>query len=361
LLAKKQVRLFDSSPLPRPISARRARFDTPLARPRARFDIACGIAIVGTLASLACACGDGGDNGNQLVSPAAEAGVPAQMGGGQNPPALPGQQPGGTGGNNPTGGTAGGTGGTGGGMMVPTGPVDLGQDSQGDTFFRADTLVLKAPNLFATLLIIRTDVTADGQAALNATLTGDEDKDGFVDMSLMLRFLKTTNPKGANGQVTPGGAFCPLPISADAACSPDKTFPFQTPSVAYENGTQPCTLTGTSESAPAPCFSTTPASLTMQLPILGAVPLQDAQVVGTWEGANIGNGFVRGFLPKTVAMATKLGEGLPPFLVLAGIQAGAPLTNFLNDSQLQKNARGEDGWWFLMSYTAKPAKFNPGP
>jgi hypothetical protein len=99
----------------------------------------------------------------------------------------------------------------------------------------------------------------------------------------------------------------------------------------------------------------------MQLPILGAVPLQDGQIVGTWDGANISNGLVRGFLPKTVGAATKLGEGLPAFLVLAGIQAGAPLSNFLEDAQLQKNARGEDGWWFLLSYTAKAAKFKPGP
>jgi hypothetical protein len=56
-----------------------------------------------------------------------------------------------------------------------------------------------------------------------------------------------------------------------------------------------------------------------------------------------------------------LGEGLPSFLVLAGIQAGAPLTNFLSDAQLQKNAHGEDGWWFLLTFTAKAAKFKAAP
>jgi hypothetical protein len=254
-----------------------------------------------------------------------------------------------------------GTGGTDAGSTQPTGPVDLGQNSQGDTFLRADTLQLKAPNLYATLLILRADVTADGQNALNAALTGDDDKDGHVDMSMLLRFLKTANPKGGNGHVTPGGALCPFPLSPDAACGPEATFPFQTPPLEYANSTQPCALNGTMESAAAPCFATTPASLTMQLPILGAVPLQDGQIVGTWDGANVSGGFVRGFLPKTVAAATKLGEGLPEFLVLAGIQAGAPLTNFLDDAQLQKNARGEDGWWFLMNFTAKAATFKPGP
>lgn len=87
--------------------------------------------------------------------------------------------------------------------------------------------------------------------------------------------------------------------------------------------------------------------------------MQDGQVIGTWDGQNISSGRVRGFLPKTVAAVTKLGEGLPPAFALLGVKAGAPLTNFLSDRELQKNARGEDGWWFLVNYTAKPAKFDP--
>jgi hypothetical protein len=325
------------------------------------FGIAFGIAI---LCSSLCACGDSSDDkNNQLVGggSATDGGATGsiQPGNGQQNPPANNMQPAGTGGTNPP--VVSGTTADAGTTPVPTGPVDLGQDSAGDTFLRADTLLLKAPNLYATLIILRTDVTADGQNALNTALTTDGDSDGFVDMSMLLRFLKTNDPKSANGMVTPGGAMCPLPLGPGAACSPDKTFPFQAPPLSYANATQPCTLVGAQESAPAPCFATTPASLTMQLPILGAVPLQDGQIVGTWDGANISNGFVRGFLPKTVAAATKLGAGLPEFLVLAGIKEGAPLSNFLADAQLQKNARGEDGWWFLLSYTAKAAKFNPGP
>jgi hypothetical protein len=317
--------------------------------------------------ALLFACGGDADMNQPLVGAGTGADAGAQTGGqqgggAQNPMGGGTQQPGGTTAGTSTnpatmgGGTTAGT-----APAVPPGPVDLGQHSEGDTFYRADTLVLKSPNLYATLLILRADVTADGQNALNTALTADGDADGFVDMSMLLRFLKTANPKGANGQVTPGGALCPMPLGPEAACGPEATFPFQTPALEYANATSACALAGTQESAPAPCFVTTPASLTMQLPILGAVPLQDGQIVGSWDGANIGNGFVRGFLPKTVAAATKLGEGLPEFLVLAGIKAGAPLSNFLSDAQLQKNARGEDGWWFLMSYTAKAAKFNPGP
>lgn len=330
------------------------------------------IAITYTLLS-ACGGGDDGTVQNMNTMPGADGGAPivSQPGGGNTTnPLGSGMQPanpGGTMGASMGGGTPGGTNtgtpdaGMSTGTPMPTGPVDLGQNSQGDTFFRADTLLLKSPNLYATLLILRTDVTADGQNALNAALVGDDDKDGFVDMSLLLRFLNTKDPKTGSGQVTPGGALCAAPLAAEPACGPEATFPFQTPPVMFANATQACGLTGAMESAPAPCFHTTPASLTMQLPILGAVPLQDGEIIGTWDGANISNGYVRGFLPKTVAMATKLGDGLPEFLVLAGIQKGAPLSNFLNDNQLTKNARGEDGWWFLLSYTAKPAKFTPKP
>jgi len=201
-------------------------------------------------------------------------------------------------------------------------------------------------------------VTVDGQNALNTALTTDEDADDFIDMSMLMRFLKTSDPKTGSGKVTPGGALCQVPLP-DAPCGPDKTFPFQSPPLEYANATQPCALAGTQEMAPPPCFSTTPASLTMQLPILGAVPLQDGQLVGSWDGESIKNGFVRGFLPKTVAAATKLGAGVPPILAVFNIKMGTPLINFFSEAQIGQNAKGEAGWWVLMSYTAKPAKFDP--
>jgi hypothetical protein len=245
-------------------------------------------------------------------------------------------------------------------QAVDTGPPDLGENSGGDSFFRTDTLVLKSPNLYAKVLIVTAQVTADAQNALNDSLTMDGDADGFVDLSLLLRFIGSVEPQTATiGQLTPGGARCPLPLAYESACGPEETFPFQRPAVMFANGFEACALDGTMQSAPPPCFATTPASLTMQLPILGAVPLQDGQVVGTWESANIQNGWVRGFLPKAIAKATKLGDGLPSWLALAGVKAGAPLTDFLSESEIQTNSQGEEGWWFLMSFTAKAAAFNP--
>lgn len=314
------------------------------------------------LASMTCAaaiaCGGAGDDdpngmpgapdGGQMVASDSGSPMGGQVGGGQT---GGGQTGGGQTGGGQTGGGDAGT------PVVDAGPVDLGEDSKGDTFFRADTLVLRAPNVYATLLF-KIDVTTDANNSANTVLTTDENADGFVDMSLLLRFLKTSDPKGANGNVTTGGAMCQMPLGPDKPCGPDKTFPFQA-ALTHTNSTQACVLTGTQEMAAAPCFSTAPASLTLQLPILGAVPLQDGQIIGTWEGANISNGRVRGFLPKTVAKATKLGEGVPPILAPFGIKTGAELAALFSDAQLQKNDKGEDGWWILMNYTAKPASFDP--
>jgi hypothetical protein len=312
----------------------------------------------------AVACGGADDGGERNVSPG------VQPDAGQNTPpqsndsgAQQGGQPGQTSMGGQGGTMSGGGTGNDAGTTVPSadaGMPDLGANSQGDTFLRADTLVLKAPNMYVQVpLLGAQDVTMDGQNALNTALTSDDDSNDFIDMSMLLRFLKTSDPKVGSGQVTPGGAVCQWPIGPDMKCGPDKTFPFQTPALEHANAGQTCTLTGTQESVPAPCFTTTPASLTMQLPILGAVPLQDGQIVGSWDGANIKSGFVRGFLPKTVAAQTKLGAGVPPLLAVFNIKMGTPLINFFSEAQIGQNAKGEAGWWVVMSYTAKPVKFDP--
>ncbi|HEX6240901.1 MAG TPA: hypothetical protein VFZ61_08405, partial [Polyangiales bacterium] len=242
---------------------------------------------------------------------------------------------------------------------VDAGPPDLGENSQGDTFFRVDTLVLKAPNMFVKVpLLGPQNVTMDGQTELDKALTMDVDGDGFVDLSSLIRFFKTSDPKAGNGTTTAGGGMCQMPVGGDKPCGPDKTFAFQ-PAVGYSNNQQGCVLAGTQEMAAGPCFITELSSLTMELPILGAVPLQDGQIVGTWEGANISNGLVRGFLTKKTAEATKLGEGVPSILALVGVKMGTPLVEFFSATEMGKNSKGEDGWWILMSYTAKPTVFDP--
>jgi hypothetical protein len=79
-------------------------------------------------------------------------------------------------------------------------------------------------------------------------------------------------------------------------------------------------------------------------------------VIGSWQEGSIVNGRVRGFLSKSVAANTKLQQGIAGFEAF-GLSQGAPVVDFLPDAEVVKNSRGEDGWWFVISYTARPAMF----
>jgi hypothetical protein len=241
--------------------------------------------------------------------------------------------------------------------QVDAGPPDLGMNSQGDTFFRADTLVLKQPNLYAALFL---NVTGDVQGIVNEGLTKDVDNDRVVDLSLLIRFLKTSDPKAANSEITIGGGRCPFPAAPDVACGPEPVFPFQSPGVSYTNG-QNCMLMETTEVAAGACFASALTSLAVNMPLLGPVPLQDGQVVGSWQDGGIVGGRVRGFLSKAVATTTKLPTDLSaiPEIYRLLLTAGGPIIDHLSNNEVSKNARGEEGWWFVFEFTAKPAKFNP--
>lgn len=256
-------------------------------------------------------------------------------------------------GSTPSAGSDGGT-----GTAQDSGMPDFGMNSESDTFFRAGTMVLKAPGLYAKPFGIEQSLNRLPQDTVDKALTSDEDADGFVDLSLLVRFLKTANPEAKNGMTAPGGGLCPFPVSESSACGPDPTFPFQSPPLAYTNG-QDCQLEGTSEVASGACFVTAKGALTMNLSVLGPVPLQDAQVIGTWEGTGISNGRVRGFLPKSVAQTTRIADPAPKYLRDLSIKGGTPLTDFLSDKQLGKDSKGVDGWWFLFNFGAEPAKFDP--
>jgi hypothetical protein len=245
--------------------------------------------------------------------------------------------------------------------QVDAGPPDLGMNSQGDTFFRADTLALKQPQLVVNVPFLGCQsVTSDVQAIVNDGLAKDNDNDLVVDLSLLIRFLKTTDPKATNGEITIGGGRCPFPATPDGACGPEPIFPFQSPGVAYTNG-QNCMLLETTEVSAGACFASALTSLAVNMPLLGPVPLQDGQVTGTWQDGSIVNGHVRGFLSKAVAMTTKLPTDLSaiPIEYRLVLTAGGPIIDHLCATELSKNARGEDGWWFVFDFAAKPAKFKP--
>lgn len=255
-------------------------------------------------------------------------------------------------------------------------PSDIGvEPSADDHFFRVDRFVLKAPGVVLRPAGIEVPVTGQAQTGITDALVSDIDPDnnndgmadegdgdGFVDLSLLVRFLGTDSPASEAGRTTFGGGACPHPYAPELACGPSPELPFQAKTSSYENGTD-CQLDGTSHVAEGPCFITQKAGIMLTLPLLGDIPLEEGQVVGAWvdeEQGGIESGAIRGFLPESAAQSTKLGAELPPLAVSLGIKAGTPLAAFLPKGQRTANSAGTQGWWFHIEFSAKPALFDEG-
>jgi hypothetical protein len=264
----------------------------------------------------------------------------------------------------PTNGGAGtngaGSNGDDGGVAGPgTGGPELSPD---DTMFRATSLKMLAPDLITKPLGFEgPSIRAGIQTAINDSLVKDvepENGDGFVDLSVIVRFLGDFSTTLQTGHVSMGGALCPFPYDATQVCGPAKTGPFDAP-LAIQNGSD-CALDGTNYVASGSCFKSNKGTVSVNVQLIGKVPLQDAQVVGSWANAGvdgISGGWVRGFMPEATAKSTKLPEKLPAAAVLLGIAPGTPMIDFLSDKEKVDN-NGVNGWWFVMSFAASPVIYD---
>lgn len=254
-----------------------------------------------------------------------------------------------------------------GGQATPDGPPAGSGDS---VFFRADSLVLRSPEIVLQVGL-ELPIGDQAQTHLNEALGADSDPDnngngladtgdgdGFVDLSMLLRFDQTGQPAlGEGGQMLIGAGLCPYPYSASAVCEPNPEAPFREPALRYTNEVD-CALDGTSRVASGRCFSTDKEHLELSLPLLGRLPLEHGQVIGAWVDDGQGgivNGEIRGFLTEQAAKDTKL-VMIPAHVAVLGIQNGSPVTDFFPIAR-EKDEAGTPGWWFAVSFTAKPARF----
>lgn len=271
------------------------------------------------------------------------------------------------GGSGPGGGGSGGSQGGEDGSNTGETPPDLSDD---DTFYRADTLKLLKPGLVTKPLggLVQPSITPAAQSAVDDSLVRDTepddgdgvqddgDGDGYVDLNAIIRFLGKVDPKSEGGIVTAGAGLCPYPYDSSRVCGPLRLGPFQNPA-RYKNS-QDCALDGTDKRASGPCFSSEKGDFAVNIQLIGAVPLADTQVIGSWVDngrGGIANGWIRGFLSEEVARRTKAPEQLPLAATLLGITGGTPLIQFLADADKQQNPAG---WWFLVQYSAKSALYD---
>jgi len=246
------------------------------------------------------------------------------------------------------------------------------------TAFRLDSLALRDPHvivpLFTTSCVDVTDppgvagISANGEIA---TLIGqDADMDGLFDLSLLALFRPLQQPPlpGADIQVTL--ADCTTPLGSEM-CSPGVNTPS---TITYSNqssGVCGEPLPGTSgpgntgsytpgiTNSSAPCFGTTPATITFPLGLFD-LPLQDVRASGTYVG-DPANQLIDGLLVGFLSEADASNIFLPndPNLALVGL-AGQPITvalpggagNCSTHDDRDLGPGGVLGWYFHLNFTA---------
>ncbi len=235
------------------------------------------------------------------------------------------------------------------------------------TAFRVDWMVLRDPHMFVRVLFSCYDVTDDApfgsdsvNEQLNASIQGDDDGDGNLDLNLVLVMRPLDQANTYSGPADFYSAICTAPMDG-TQCHEDPANPGQ--STAYSNqGTGTCleTYSGTTSgyspavaatTAPPTCFDT--GRLEITLVLSGTrVTLHDSEIAARYDGdpaTGLVSGLVRGFISEAEAQNIQVDLGS------LGVQ---PLSDLL---QPDACGSGDDrdvgldgstvGWWFYLNFT----------
>jgi hypothetical protein len=236
--------------------------------------------------------------------------------------------------------------------------------------FRITHMWLRDPHVYANALgcIDVTDTSVAGVSSFNGYLnrflaTDLSPLDGFLDLSPMLVF----HPADPSAGTTPVDFFfnvaCIAPVTGTTCTADTSLVPVGLSSTSQGSGTClgviPGTTTGYSPpvvSTTGPCFVTAPQSLPL---LIFDVPLTllDASIGATYEGSELANGLIRGFLRQTDAAATIVnvpGIGRVPVSSVLGGPGACGGTADLD------TRNGENGWWLYFNFSASAVPFSDG-
>lgn len=241
------------------------------------------------------------------------------------------------------------------------------------TAFRFSDLDLRDPHLFVNFIGCRdfTDTAISGYSfngQLQTHIQTDGNGDGKLDESFVLVF-DPVNPSASTSYVLYEQALsCTAPM-ASTTCDGNTGGVIPVSVTQQTGGSCLAALTGTTRpyspaitSSAAPCFVTSPFSLTMQVGGV-SLPLTSVQIGGTFSGSptdHLVNGLMRGFLSQADADATILPASLP-------LIGGQPLSKMLAGgtgacpSYSDKDLNGGvSGWWFYFNFPAVAVSYT-GP
>lgn len=239
-----------------------------------------------------------------------------------------------------------------------------GGDDDGDdtatppTAYRADTIEVRDPHMFALDGAVDVTTTVNGQIATGVTEDGDDPPDGQLDLSLMVVFRPLDMAAASGSADAVVNAACTAPITT-VMCSLDAdSRVIATTATNADTGcyTLDNTLLGGYDPAPTipagPCFSTDPEQVT--LTVAGVdLTLEDTIVTADYGATGapdrLENGLMVGFMTQATADATILPDDLP---VVGGMQLSALLK--VED---QDQGPGGTGWYFFINFTAATVPF----
>jgi hypothetical protein len=232
------------------------------------------------------------------------------------------------------------------------------------TAFRFTDLDLRDPHIFVNLFGV-TDITdlpfggVSFNGQLEEALTTDADGDGFLDLSPVNLFRPLDQAATTTAAEIETGARCAAPPAI--SCVPGGAAVATT---ATNRAVGLCLgpIAGTTTDhyaldvalATAPCFSTSSATLTIDL--LGIpLTLNDARIGATYVGdpaTGEMNGLLVGFLSEAAADSTILPDSFP-------IAGGEPLSlvlpggtdNGASHSDMDEH-NGVPGWWIYLNFAA---------
>ncbi|MFN0249388.1 MAG: DUF4215 domain-containing protein [Kofleriaceae bacterium] len=243
--------------------------------------------------------------------------------------------------------------------------------TRGPTAFRFQTLALRDPHAFATVIIGCSDITNSlaGQAInqqFTTNLTTDGDNDGFLDLSPVVIFRPLDQTPAVMPPIELQFANCTGPNPATTTCAHDPgsevvslTATNQTSGECLgiiPNTVRPYNPPVTVTTAPTggACFVSTESAVTFTLAGVN-ITLTDAQVAAAYSGnpaTGLSNGLLRGFLSEASANQVFLPANLP---IVGGRSLGSLLRGGTGNCQSGSDKdthEGVIGWWFYLNFTA---------
>jgi hypothetical protein len=249
------------------------------------------------------------------------------------------------------------------------------------TAFRMDDLDLRDPHVFINFITCL-DVTdtpilgfsINGQLQTSIQNDAASPQDGLLDLSNVFLFDPLDQGVASNTFAT-GTSDCSAPL-AGTQCNGFTASTLSGTAGLLSSGSCLVPLAGATHgyspaiiSATAPCFSSPSGTIIIDLSGV-PVPLQDAQIAATFDGAPVTgtiNGLMKGFLLESDADATIVPMTFP-------LVGGQPLSQLLpgGDPPGANNANcaahsdvdihnGQRGWWFYLNFTAPVTPLNNDP